>query len=106
MDDDKKKPVTLTDDEILSKRVITRRSLLGTLGIGASIATVAVLGSTTPALADRVKTRRWRDGDPGDRATTREFRDGDPLSDRVQVRRYRDQDPYDRVAVQRFRDND
>jgi hypothetical protein len=107
MDDKKKPPVTLTDDAISSKRVLTRRSLLGSLGIGAGVATIALLGSTTPASADRVKVRRYRDNDPGDRSTVRQYRDGDPIqSDSAKVRRYRDQDPGDRSTVSRFRDRD
>jgi hypothetical protein len=96
----------LTDDAISSKRALTRRSLLATLGIGAGVATVAVFGATTPAWADRAKVQRYRDRDVSDGARVREFRDGDPLSDRIRVRRYRDQDPYDRIVVNRFRDND
>jgi hypothetical protein len=105
--DKKKKALTLSEGDISSKRVLTRRSLLGTLGIGAGIATVAILGSTTPALADRAKVRRYRDTDPGDRATTRQYRDGDPIrSDRAKVQSYRDRDPGDRSTVSRYRDND
>jgi hypothetical protein len=106
MDGDEKKPVTLTETEIASKRVLTRRSLLTALGIGAGVATMAVIGSTTPAHADRAKTTRYRDRDVSDGAKVREFRDGDPISDRAKATRYRDQDPYDRGKVQRYRDND
>jgi hypothetical protein len=44
-------PVTLTDADIGSERVVSRRSLLGVLGIGAGVAAGAMLGTTTSAPA-------------------------------------------------------
>jgi hypothetical protein len=44
-------PVTLSDADIGSERAVTRRSLLGVLGIGAGVAAGALLGSTTSAPA-------------------------------------------------------
>ena len=44
-------PVTLSDADIGSERVVTRRSLLGVLGLGAGVAAGAMLGSTTSAPA-------------------------------------------------------
>jgi hypothetical protein len=61
--------VSLSDAEIASARV-TRRSLLGTLGLGAGIAAAAALGATSPAHASdgegRGRRCRFRDGDRGD----------------------------------------
>ena len=86
---DKDKPLTLSDADITSGRKMSRRALLGTLGIGAGAATVAVFGSATPALADRAKTSTFRDNDPGDRA--KKFRDNDPLT-RDTATKFRDRD--------------
>ena len=44
-------PVTLSDTDIGSERVVSRRSLLGVLGIGAGVAAGAMLGTTTSAPA-------------------------------------------------------
>ena len=44
-------PVTLSDADIGSERVVSRRSLLGVLGIGAGVAAGAMLGTTTSAPA-------------------------------------------------------
>ena len=44
-------PVTLSDADIGSERVVSRRSLLGVLGLGASVAAGAMLGTTTSAPA-------------------------------------------------------
>src|SRR5262249_52320396 len=74
-----KKPVILSDADITSKAFVSRRSLLGALGIGAGVAATAVLGSVTPALADRAKTTRYRDRDPSDGAKVRAYRDRDPV---------------------------
>jgi hypothetical protein len=102
-----KKPVTLTDADISSNRFVSRRSLLGTLGIGAGVAAAAVLGSVTPALADRAKTTGYRDRDPSDGAKVRAYRDRDPISsDRAKRTNYRDRDTGDRAKVTRYRDND
>ena len=61
--------VSLSDAEIASARV-TRRSLLGTLGLGAGVGAAAVFGATSPAHAadaeGRGKRCRYRDGDRGD----------------------------------------
>jgi hypothetical protein len=43
-------PVTLSESDITSKRV-TRRSLLGSLGLGAGIAATSILGATESAPA-------------------------------------------------------
>jgi hypothetical protein len=43
--------VTLADADIGSERVVSRRSLLGVLGIGAGVAAGAMLGTTTSAPA-------------------------------------------------------
>jgi len=45
------KAVTLSDADI-STRSVTRRSLLGMIGIGAGIATTAILAGVSPAYAD------------------------------------------------------
>ena len=39
-------PLTLTDADIVSTRTVTRRGLLGTLGIGAGAALAGVLGTS------------------------------------------------------------
>ena len=44
-------PVTLTDADITSRRSVTRRSLLGVLGIGTGVAAAAALGGLTPTVA-------------------------------------------------------
>lgn len=44
-------PVTLSDADIGSERVVSRRSLLGVLGIGAGVAAGAMLGTTASAPA-------------------------------------------------------
>lgn len=58
----KGKPFTLTDADISSKPNVSRRAMLGTLGIGAGVAAAALLGAVTPAEAQR----RCRDTDPDD----------------------------------------
>jgi hypothetical protein len=67
-----KQTATLLESDISSKRV-SRRSLLGTLGIGAGVAAVAAFGASTPAEAADAEGRgrrcRYRDADRGD--TTR-----------------------------------
>jgi hypothetical protein len=45
------KPVTLSDDDISSQRV-TRRSLLGALGLGVGVAAAATFGAAEIAHAD------------------------------------------------------
>jgi len=61
--------VALSDDEISTTRV-SRRSLLGALGIGAGLAAAAAFGASTPAQAADARGRgrrcRYRDRDPGD----------------------------------------
>jgi hypothetical protein len=42
---------TLTDADIVSERTVTRRGLLGTLGLGAGAALTGVLGSNSVAEA-------------------------------------------------------
>jgi hypothetical protein len=54
------KLLTLTDADISSQRRVTRRSLLGTLGIGAGVGAAAVFGGTTSVAAR---------GDPPGRGT-------------------------------------
>ena len=44
-------PVTLTDADITSKRAVTRRTLLGALGIGTGLAAAATVGGLTPTSA-------------------------------------------------------
>lgn len=44
-------PLTLSDADIGSERVVSRRSLLGVLGIGAGVAAGAMLGTTSSAPA-------------------------------------------------------
>lgn len=65
----KDKTVTLTDSDISSERM-NRRSILGTLGLGAGAAAAAVLGGTTAAMAADAEGRGracpYRDGDRGD----------------------------------------
>lgn len=77
----KGKTGTLSDADITSQRV-SRRSLLATLGLGASVAAAAVLGQTTPSEARRVcdsnsydRCFDVTDRDPYDRA-------GDPYDTR------------------------
>lgn len=64
-----KQAVSLSDDDIASKRV-TRRSLLGTLSLGAGVAAAAAFGSTSTARAadgeGRGRRCRFRDNDRGD----------------------------------------
>jgi hypothetical protein len=52
MDNEKKDRPTLTEDAISSKRVLTRRSMLGTLGIAAGAAAATVFGSSVAFAAD------------------------------------------------------
>jgi hypothetical protein len=66
---DKGKVVTLSDADISSERTLSRRSVLGTIGLGVGIAAAAVLGTTTTAEARSDRRRCWRDNDRGDRIT-------------------------------------
>ena len=66
---DKDKPLTLSDTDISSQRSVSRRSLLGTLGIGAGVAAAAAFGAVTPAQARSDNRRCYRDRDRGDRST-------------------------------------
>jgi len=66
---DKGKPLTLSDADISSQRSVSRRSLLGTLGIGAGVAAAAALGAATPAQARSDRRQCYRDRDPHDRVT-------------------------------------
>jgi hypothetical protein len=45
------KPVTLSDADITSTRTVTRRSVLGALGIGTGLAAAATVGGLTPTAA-------------------------------------------------------
>lgn len=65
----KNEVATLSDGDISSRRSMSRRSLLGTIGLGAGAAAAAVFGATSPAAARSDSTRCWRDRDRGDRAT-------------------------------------
>lgn len=52
----KDEPRTLTDADICPERTISRRSVLGTLGIGAGVAVLAAFGAVTrgeTAVVDR-----------------------------------------------------
>jgi hypothetical protein len=65
-DNEKKDRPTLTEDAISSKRVLTRRSMLGTLGIAAGAAAATVFGSSAAFAADgpgRSRTCPYRDSD-------------------------------------------
>jgi hypothetical protein len=44
-------PVSLSDADITSKRTVTRRTLLGALGIGTGLAAAATVGGLTPTSA-------------------------------------------------------
>jgi hypothetical protein len=66
---DKGKVVSLSDADISSQRTVSRRSLLGTIGLGAGVAAAAVFGTTTAAEARSDRRRCWRDNDRGDRRT-------------------------------------
>ena len=60
---------TLSDTDISSQRSVSRRSVLGTLGLGAGVAAAAVFGTATPAEARSDRRRCYRDNDRGDRVT-------------------------------------
>ncbi len=66
--DSPNKPRTLSDADILSHRSVNRRSLLGTLGVGVTVAVAAVLGGTVPSEAGKRRRRRttFFDRDPWD----------------------------------------
>ena len=66
---DKDELLTLSDSDISSQRSVSRRSVLGSLGIGAGFAAAAVFGAVTPAQARSDRRRCYRDNDRGDRAT-------------------------------------
>ena len=59
--------VTLSDADISSERNVSRRSVLGTLGIGTSVAAAAVFGTTSSAKAS----------DPAGRGRVCPYRDSD-----------------------------
>ena len=50
--------LTLTDDDIRSQRSVTRRKVLGGIGLGAGLAAGVVLGSTENAHADSDSKRK------------------------------------------------
>jgi hypothetical protein len=52
-------PVTLTDADITAERCVTRRSLLGALGLGAGAAATVMLGApdVAPAADDSKKKK-------------------------------------------------
>jgi hypothetical protein len=45
----KDKPLTASDADISAEAIVSRRSLLGTISIGAGVAAAAVFGATMPA---------------------------------------------------------
>jgi hypothetical protein len=51
-DGSKERPVTLTDGDIDSRRALSRRSVLGGLGLGAGAAASVVFGAANDAFAD------------------------------------------------------
>ncbi len=58
--------LTLSDADISSRRSVSRRSVLGTLGLGAGVAVAAALGMATSAEARDLPSRpRACDRDPG-----------------------------------------
>jgi hypothetical protein len=67
------KPTAALAEEDISSKPVSRRSLLGTIGIGAGVAAAAAFGAITPAQAADAEGRgrrcRYRDADRGD--TTR-----------------------------------
>jgi hypothetical protein len=75
------KPVTLSDSEISTERNVSRRSLLGAIGIGTGVLAAAIFGGTRTAEARRVCDR-----DPYDRCF--DTTDSDPYDAAG--------DPYDR----------
>lgn len=60
------KRFTLRDADIAARRAVSRRSLLGRLGIGAGLAAATVTGAATLVRAERVGDRCVRDKDPTD----------------------------------------
>lgn len=76
-----KKPVTLSDSDISTERNVSRRSLLGAIGIGTGVFAAALFGGVNAAEA-----RRVCDSDPYDRCF--DVTDSDPYD--------RGSDPYDR----------
>jgi hypothetical protein len=75
------KPATLSDSEISTERNVSRRSLLGAIGIGTGVFAAAIFGGTNSAEARRVCDR-----DPYDRCF--DVTDADPYDAAG--------DPYDR----------
>ena len=65
------KPVTLSDSEISTERNVSRRSLLGAIGIGTGVFAAAIFGGTNAAEA-----RRVCDSNPYDRCF--DVTDSDP----------------------------
>lgn len=65
------KPATLSDSEISTERNVSRRSLLGAIGIGTGVFAAAIFGGTNSAEARRVCDR-----DPYDRCF--DVTDSDP----------------------------
>jgi hypothetical protein len=66
------KPVTLSDSEISTERNVSRRSLLGAIGIGTGVFATMIFGGTNSAEA-----RRICDRDPYDRCF--DVTDSDPF---------------------------
>jgi hypothetical protein len=72
------KPTTLSDSEISSERNVSRRSLLGAIGIGTGVFAATIFGGTNSAEARRVCDRNaydrcfdTTDSDPRDGAGDR-----------------------------------
>ena len=76
MKDSADKPHTLSEADISTERTVSRRSMLGTIGIGAGVAAAAVLGAVTPAQARSDRVRVYCDNNRGDRRTCG-YRDND-----------------------------
>jgi hypothetical protein len=51
-------PLTLAESDITSERAVTRRSLLGVLGVGAGVAAAVAFGTAESAPAHGTKTER------------------------------------------------
>jgi hypothetical protein len=66
--DGSKTRLTLTDDDILSQRSVTRRKVLGGIGLGAGVAAGVVLGSTESAHADADAKKKKKKAKPKEAA--------------------------------------
>jgi len=72
---EKPKHIATLSEEDISSKSVSRRSLLGSLGVGAGVAAAAVFGATSPAQAADAEGRgrrcRFRDADSGDSTRVR-----------------------------------